>query len=357
MIGIDKSKINNITLHYLDRDKFLSNDNVTLSASSKDPYGVLIPIDNKNTDNSLLNIQYLGIKDEALFDKLQVGIKKNKGHITQYAMIELTIADKTNNNLIPYSVTDYYSRLERIRSYLESRYGLYISYENVTFSELELNITQKMDHAMPSYYHILTLMLDKAPSRYKTRALYKDTNGSLTGMTASNKSTQVKVYDKTHQLDTIFNIKVEGEYMRIEYTLKNAQRIERALGTTKLSEIKNKKIAEFLHTEIMKDLITPVEDHIKYSDKELKKLYKATKQSIKRGYVKDFTLKALAQPLTDQGDTFLLFDIEQIKTIVGDNDKKSRSRNNKLIDSLTAEHHRFQNNFDKFQEIKDKFTK
>lgn len=353
MLGIDKSKLNNLTINYIDIDKFRSNDNVTLATLPPLATGYLIPTAN----DDYLNVSYLGITDEALFDKLQVGIKKNKGAINPYALLEITIADSTNNNLIPYSVSDYYSRLERITQYLEQRYGLYISYQDATFSELELNITQKMNESMTAYYHILSLMLNNAPKRYKTRALYTSANGSLTGLTASNNSTQLKIYDKTHQLDTCFKIKVNGEYMRIEYTLKNSQRIKRALGTTLLSEITDNQIAQFLHTEIEKDLINPLMAHIDYSDKELRKLYKHIRSTTKRGYIKDFILKALSKPLNPQGDQFLLFDIQQIKNIVSASDKKSKARNIRLIDSLTEEHHRFQNNYEKLHEIIDKFTK
>lgn len=352
MLGIDKSKLNNITINYIDIDKFRSNDNVTVATLPPQAHGYLIP-----TDDDYINVSYLGITDEALFDKLQVGIKKNKGSINPYALLEITIADNTNNNLIPYSVSDYHSRLERIAQYLEQRYGLYVTYENATFSELELNVTQKMHDSMTAYYHILSLMLNNAPKRYKTRALYTSSNGSLTGLTASNNSTQLKIYDKTHQLDTCFKIKVNGEYMRIEYTLKNSQRIKRALGTTSLSEITDNKIKQFLHTEIEKDLISPLMAHIEYSNKELKKLYRQVKSTTKRGYIKEFTLKALSKPLNTQGDQFLLFDIQQIKDIATASDKNNKARSIKLIDSLTEDHSRFQNNFEKLNEIINKFTK
>lgn len=359
MYGLDKTKINNVFIKHIDVDKLLSNDNVTfIKAKPNSKKSTLIPTDKDASE--LISIEYIAIKDNDVFDVFRLGHKDNEGFIVPYCKIELTVHDKTDNNLIPLSISDYKNRLMRIGRYLKNRYGLTVSFKNVIFSMMEINITQQMNYKFDDYYHILTLMQELASKDYhKSKPNYKNKDNFFTGLTLSNNSTEIKIYDKTKQLYNEYKVIVDDRYMRIEYKLKDAQRIARAFGTNKLHEITDQQILEFLQQHIQIDLIDPIEKkHIPMSNKQLEKLFKTIKKNNKHKFIPIFVATAHGELCDNKkcSSLPLLFDIEQLITIVSSYDTKHKKRNIKLIKD-NSNIVKFHNNFDKLEEIKLKFTK
>lgn len=373
MYGIDKTKLSKLYVECIDLDKLKSNSNITIKeATDKTSFTKKILID--TTDHNMIELEYLKIKDYEetsktkrgfLFNEFTLGVASKNNTDIPYCTLDITIHDETDNNLNPQDVSTYHNRLERIKSYLSARYGVYISYENAIFSSLEINITQLMNYTFDEYYHILTLMQFLAPKMYKDKPkpnksklpLYLSNTGEIETLYLSNSSTEIKIYNKSKQLDEYYQIKVRGEYMRIEYKLKTSQRVKRAFNSNKLYELTDEQILNFLHERIYKDLIKNLEKHIEYSTKQLQKLFKTVRTNNKHNFLTIFISDAHSEKINNDKSSSLdlLFDKQQIIDIVSNFDKKHKKRNTELINKKSNKV-KFHNNFEKLEEIKLKFT-
>ncbi|MBU5337495.1 hypothetical protein [Intestinibacter bartlettii] len=351
MYGIDKSKLSKIFIEQIDLDKIKNNTNVSYTEATSESRKEII----ETTTKEYIELETLTVKDSFLFDILKLGFTKDN---IPYCTLELTIHDKTDNNLRPQSVSEFQNRLKRIKEYLQSIYGIYISYEYAIFSSLEINITQKINYTFNEYYHILTLMQQLASKYYNNpKHNYTDTEGNISSLYLSNNSTEIKIYNKTKQLDNRYKITVKDEYMRIEYKLKSSQRVARAFGSNKLNELTDEQIINFLHERIYNDLIKNLEKHIEYSTKQLEKLFNKIHKENKHNFIKLFISEAHSEKINNSKSSSLdlLFDIEQIINIVSNYDKKHKKRNTELIKKQSNKV-KFHNNFNKLEEIKLKFT-
>lgn len=166
--------------------------------------------------------------------------------------------------------------LERIKKYLENRYGLYMDFDNCYFGDIEINVTAVMDRQFIEYEYLLNNMAYLVPKSYKV-APFMDNNRNYNQYEFFNGSVSAKIYDKTKQLREKFKISLDKQYMRIEYTLHSPTKVETSLGSKYVKDITDKAIIDYLHKMINRDLIAPIEKHIKDSNKKLLKMAKEVK--------------------------------------------------------------------------------
>jgi len=347
--GIDKTVLKGFELELIDKKKLQNNDNVILQEKN---LGIYV----KDIDGTDISINYLKIIDDNMFNYLALGVKINKGVVISYSMIEISISELTDSNLKPLNVSEYRNMLKRIFRYIEDRYGLYMNLDKLYFDDIEMNVTSEMDMPFIEYEYLLSNMVYLVPRKYdisphigkdRTVKQYEFFNNTVHG----------KIYDKTRQLSEKFKIKLDKQYMRIEYTLHGSKKIEKALGTRYVNKMTDKAIYDYLKDMINKDLIKPIQKHIETSNKKLLNMAIELKEKDSRKWAKMFLYTAIAEKEDIRNGALpLVIDIDQIKEII----KKVSSLNNhtKTIGRLADEINRYPyllDNTNKLNELIDKF--
>lgn len=348
--GIDKTKIKGFTVELIDIEKLVSNDNIIFVEEYPG-----IPVE--DTQGQIRSIKHLKIKDGHIFNTFAIGTRLNKGVPNNYYDIDIHIAELTDNNLKPLKIAEYINLLERLKSYLKDRYGIYINLEKAKFDEIEINITALMDREFIEYEYLLEQMVYLVPKVYEISP-YIGRDRTLKQYEFFNGSVGAKVYDKTRQLQEKFKISYEEQYMRIEYTLKSYKKVRASLGTEYIYQMTDQAIIDYLKKQINKDLIKPIEKHIKDGDKQLLKMAMNEKEADSRKWAKSFTGMALSERLDKRnGKLPLVIDLEQIKKAIKKVSNKSNfSRNLARLQAEFDRHPFINNNLEKLQEIKDKFV-
>lgn len=346
--GIDKTKIKDFEIDLIDIDKLKSN-NVILK---EDKIGISV-VDINGNDR---NISYLKITDGHIFNSLTIGVKMNRGIPNPYKFIEIHISETNDNNLKPLSICEYRNLLERLKLYLEDRYGIYVNFNNARFEDLEINVTAKMDRQFIEYEYLLDTMVYLVPKSYELRP-YIGTDRTIKQYEFFNQSVKAKVYDKTRQLDEKFKISLENQYMRIEYKLCKPRKIRDSLNTEYINKINDEDIKIWLKKQIYKDLIKPIEKHIQESNKILIKMAKLEKEKDLKKWTRNFISEAIATKLDIRnGKLSLVIDIDQvIEAIKVVSSKSNCSRNIKRLQVDFDRYPYLRFNLSKLQEIKFKF--
>lgn len=354
MYGIDKSEVRNITIEAVNLRLLRHNTKAIFNVSeSQDSYIVKVI----GSDDHL-QLDRLYIKDNYMFNDLTLDFKYNSlGVKVYYVSLDITINTKGNseNNLRPLSVSEYRNKLNNIRDYLISMYGVYISFNNgekghSRLRSIELNITSKMDHKFEDYKVLFEAI--RQERNIKTYPNYVPHENKLKYGTHYfySKSIELKFYDKTQQLYDSFKIRVDGEYMRIEYTLNGYDKIKEKLGTDDPFSLTDEQIISFLDESIENDVFKPIQKYINKTNKALAKKYREIKKQYKRGYIREFAHYCNSKDSE-------IFDIEQCFEIVKRDMIKSNSHNytynKKLIDSIMSQS--LKHNFEKLEELKAKF--
>lgn len=346
--GIDKTKIKGFEIELIDIDKLKSN-NVILK---EDKIGILVTDINRKERS----ISYLKITDGHIFNSLTVGVRINKGIPNPYGFIEIHISEINDNNLKPLSICEYHNLLDRLKLYLEDRYGIYMSFSNARFEDIEVNVTAKMDNQFIEYEYLLDTMAYLVPKSYELRP-YIGTDRTIKQYEFFNKSVKAKIYDKTRQLGEKFKISLEDQYMRIEYKLCKPKKISDSLKTEYIYKIKDEDIKIWLQKQIHKDLIKPIEKHIQQSNKVLMKMAKEEKVKDVKKWTRNFISEAIATKLDKRnGKLSLVIDIDQIiETIKLISSRSNCSRNIKRLQVDFDRYPYLKSNLNKLEEIKFKF--
>ena len=136
--------------------------------------------------------------------------------------------------------------------------------------------------------------------------------------------------------------------MRFEYRLNSYELIANRLGTSRVSELTDQNIRDFLSESIQEDIFKPVETFINDSNKELDKMYKNIKKKYKRGHTRLFANYC-------NGKEVAILDAEQIYNIIKKNTTKTNhlAENKRLIYSVVSPC--LVGNLEKLSELKDKF--
>lgn len=350
MFGIDKTVLRNWEIESIDFDKLRSNGTKIIIQTE----GYATPIVNCKT-GEVEQIAYLKITDAFMFNTLQFGVKLTGGKQIVYGFLDLHIDEERGggNNVKPLKAEEYHELIEKIERYIISEYGVNINLKSAKFEKLELNKTIKLDKSFQEYRHILNLMCLLAPKTYKSRDFKRDNQNKVTGILLSNKSLSCKVYDKTKQVKAVYKIELEGEYMRIEYTLETSKKVDSVLKGN-IYELTDEEIEKYLKDSIEKDLIKPLEKHIKKGNKELNKVAKLEKEKDSKKWTRFFLLKAVS--MNNEDDVPVVFSKEQIESILEKNisRKDSYKRTMKKLELDFQDYKHLYGNFEKIEEIKTK---
>lgn len=351
MFGIDKTVLRNWDIESIDFDKLRTSRSKIIIQTE----GYTIPVFNCKT-GKLEELAYLKITDGFMFNTLQFGVKITGGKQIIYTFLDLHINEDKGggNNVKPLKIKEYHELISKIEKYLYTEYGLNVNLKKSKFETVELNKTIRLDRNFQEYRHILELMCMLAPKTYKNKKPKYDNYKKITGIEIGNKSVNCKVYNKTEQMKAVYKIEVEGDYMRIEYTLETSKKAEEVFDEKDISALTDEEIEGYLKKNIEKDLIKPIEKHIKIGDRQLKKIAKEEMSKDAKKWTRFFTLRALG--LETEDGVKLVTSREQIEKILEKNisRKNNYQRTIERLEKDFAEHKKFNNNFEKLEELKAK---
>ena len=347
MFGIDKTVIKSWELKSIELKKLLNKNNVIIQTK-----GYTTNVIEYKT-NEPIKIAYIKIKDKYKFNVLQFGVKVIKGRFITYSFLEIHInsfKDKINN-LEPLSLNEYYRLIDRIGDYLAKEYGIHIDFTNSKFEMIELNKTIELDRDFNEYEHILNMISLLVPKTYKDKFINIDKFNNMRQITVSNKSVDVKIYNKTKQLLELYKIKINKQYLRIEYTLKTSKKVEDVFKSSGIFKLSDDEIKHYLKDRIEKELVNPLEKHIRKGQSRLKRIAKEEKQRDSRRWVRVFVLRAINE---EKENIPLLFCLDQIKIIIKKETKSNYARTMRNLEKDFEHNYKFNENLLKLEELKIK---
>lgn len=347
MFGIDKTVIKNWELKGIYLDKLLKNNNVIIQTQ-----GYTTTVLEKKT-KEYVDIAYIKVKDTHKFNVLQFGVKLSRGRIITYGFIDIHINSLENkiNNLKPLSIKEYHKLIDSIREYLISEYGIYIDFKSAKFDKIELNKTIKLDRDFQEYKHMLSIISLLAPKTYKDKSIRLDKMNNIKQISVSNKSVEFKIYDKTKQLIELYGIRVDNQYLRIEYTLKTSKKVESVFKSSYIVDLADNKINNYLNDRIEKELINPIENHIKKGQIYLNRIAKEEKQRNPKKWVRSFVLRSINE---EHNNVPILVCLEQLRAIIKKETKSNYARTIKRLKKDFEQNDKYNENLIKLEEIRFK---
>lgn len=349
LIGLDKQIIKP-TVVGMDYDKLRECNNVVVSTE-----GATVPINDYKADKPIY-IHHINIIDGIMFNRLTVGVAKGEIGNILFCYLDISKMGADDCNLIPYSVDGFKTYADKCIAYIEERYGMRLNNNRWKGESMEMNVTIEIDNKFKDYAYLLEMMGNLAIGgrrRYKYE-LYKDTLNECTGIRLYSKSRVKKVYDKSKQLRTEKEVKIilDKEYMRIEDTLLNQNRIKETFGSVYIEDITDEAIKEYMVKSIREDLIKPIEKHIEEGNKLLRKIAKEEKDRDIRKWKRVFLYRASS--LRNKKGIPVVVDIEQILNTLKLESPKNYKRDIKRLSKEIEELKYLHDNFTKLSEIKIK---
>lgn len=162
------------------------------------------------------------------------GTKKTARMKQDYARLDIFVRDKLHGNLQNKTVVEYQRMIKRIFQYLYEEYGITVNFQNLKFSEMEINCTFELKEEFHKYHRILRLMMFNLPRSFKKLGQISSINKREQRIESEtfyrgNSSTEVKIYDKKKHLEQTIQFRLEENMMRIEFILKKSQKIKEVL--------------------------------------------------------------------------------------------------------------------------------
>lgn len=345
-VGIDRTELRNIRVDSIDIDTLRATD--SRISFTNNELGYLV----HTTTGEAKRVDRLVIKDGYMFNSFRLDYKKMKGDRNYYTILDVTIATKEgeSDNLRPLNISEYRNKINNIKHYIQDRYGVILDISEARFNTIEVNVTNEMMHTFHDYRMIFEAVRQKRNHKKYPVFGLKEKKLQYETYIFSNKSltNELKLYNKTEQLAYCFKIYKKENFMRFEYRLNSYELIENRLGTSRVSELTDQNIRDFLSESIQEDIFKPVETFINDSNKELDKMYKNIKKKYKRGHIRQFAQYCSQKEVQ-------ILDMEQVIAIA----KKDMSKSNhfklnyKIVDEVMPDV--LKNNLEKLAELQDKF--
>lgn len=171
--------------------------------------------------------------------------------------MDIFVRDKLHGNLQNKTVVEYQRMIKRIFQYLYEEYGITVNFQNLKFSEMEINCTFELKEEFHKYHRILRLMMFNLPRSFKKLGQISSINKREQRIESEtfyrgNSSTEVKIYDKKKHLEQTIQFRLEENMMRIEFILKKSQKIKEVFKSTLVSDLTDEKINQFYYQQFIR---------------------------------------------------------------------------------------------------------
>ncbi|MBO5177546.1 MAG: hypothetical protein J6C07_08825 [Lachnospiraceae bacterium] len=207
-----------------------------------------------------------------------------QGRLKAYGSLQLIVDDPELRNLNCRSFSEFKDALLDVKLYLEECYGICISYSKAMFHTIEINKT----FAYSWNHDALELLISIIPpiKRMPYRPPFNIRTGKgvnavtdVSEFTAFSKGFKngkgacAKFYDKTKQLQDMYKIEVDDDYLRFELAFANAKKIQQVFGTNKLKDFSQEIIDETFYSFVDRCFIRSYDDYCVERRKLLKKIF------------------------------------------------------------------------------------
>lgn len=285
-IGIDRITLSGFYLLIEDMEKIREaeeKDNVKIIWNQESPFG---------------GIQYLKICDNNKFQTFTVSyrhIKKNnfeKRIITSHLDITVSNICKSKTNITNLSLDEYKAELKNIYKYIREKYGIFIKDTYSYFTYIEINCNLFLDKKFEDYEQVIELMLYNLSNAQfgevikEYKAIDKlDNSLKIETVSRANNRFEIQIYNKTKQLATRRNpFKCNEQIMRVEFKLKNTQKIKESLVSNILYELTDDTIVKYFHDQFYKLFVKQFYNLKDETDKKLLSMCKKN-MSMKKHWI------------------------------------------------------------------------
>lgn len=284
------------------------------------------------------------IRDTNLFNSFTYALT-NSGCLN--AELSISVTHDKYHNLNCFTAEMYREKLIEIQAFLMLQYGIKVDFSNAKYKSIEINKTIMLDSYFYEYNRVIPVVMFVLPPKLKlkqvnyfveenrkSRKVSEWSNRIDTYYKRSGKKTglEVKIYNKTKQLENKYHIKLRHHYLRYEITLISNGKIKRTLGTNEVQllddEILNQYFTNFIKENVQKAYL----EYCSKCEKELIKILKM--QYVPKGtkWVGD-TLSKIQDAESDR-KLPLLLDVEQLLPLLSNlpfQNRQSKSRAKKLF--------------------------
>jgi len=322
-IGLDKTTLKNLKIISIDFAKLKSTANFDLNIDKDTQFLSGYRTAKDATTGELVKFAPFKLIDNNLFSDLAIGNRNG----LEFERLNLRVSAIGANNLIPLTISAYKHHFAKVVQYIEDRYGIKLDVSEAEFVKLEYNLTLRLNKDFKSYNRLLNIMLLIAPKKFDHGMVgdhtFRDTRY------IRNKSIEYKFYDKTYQLQKVYNVELSDQWLRLELSITNNNNdskkiIEKYLGTSKVKDITDSQLQIMFKQLCTRDLIKPFNRYIINSTKRLYKELREHKQSHAKGYLKYAIIDFLAQ----EQESPICFDskilLEQILKLEEGNSNRNR---------------------------------
>lgn len=275
---------------------------------------------------------YLHIKNDEMINDLKVGI--NPKSKKAYGTMQLSVKNSSGNNLICNSVEDFRRQLEATKAHIKVKYGIEIDLSDLTLKKIEINKTFRLDGAFDDYKRVFKFIMGVLPPKsylntqgefrkknnngYEYQTFYARTSRnnkqeySSDGQIRKPKQyLELKIYNKTQQLMGL--ILLDDDYLRLEFSIVNSQKIKREFGTNRFDMITDEKINAWFDTKIDEWIVKPLQKFKAERDKKVLKLMKE-QLKIEKHWVSNVI--GILQNQEVEQDYPVLLDVEELIPLV-----------------------------------------
>ncbi len=188
--------------------------------------------------------------DDALFGRFDYNVA-NRGALEGSAhrdRLQTHVVGKPYANLVCDDVSGIVKRLDSIKAQLMDDYGIQIDYSSAKIQSIEIAKTIHLQHGGYADYHrVLALLMSLIPEGHMDYVMLCGRQARIDGAMSyadirthyrmnSDRTLQVKFYDKTQELLDRYGIEVADDFLRCELTLKG------------------RKVRQWLKLDLLKDL-------------------------------------------------------------------------------------------------------
>lgn len=243
-----------------------------------------------------------------------------------YANMQTFIRDEEVGNLICKDMDAYKRYIEDIKRDVKEKYGVTLNTSHMTVNEIEINRTFAVEWPMANYERVFTLLMAVLPAKSRLKIDttfankkdgYVDVN-TYYAKTGRNKKhgCEIKWYSKTQQLNSVYRILLDENFVRFEIKLWGSQRLKREFGSNRWADLTDEKINTWFDKKVQEWIIEPVAKWQEERKKTVKKMMKACDGD---GYtwVNECLTRILDAEITARGGHKpLILDVEELMPII-----------------------------------------
>lgn len=293
-IGLDRTVIGGFQIIEVQRERLYRHENIEMDVTESDGYVA-----------AGVRFQWLKIVDNNKFGTLRAGVVRKNGIKVEYAKIEITIGEGLRGNLQNKTMEEYKRYISDVFVYLEKEYGVKTDTEEVKFHSMEINVTIPLNEDFYRYHRVLQLMMFNLPNSFKKNQVMHNANKKemrleTETLQRSNETTAVKIYDKKRQLAQTIRYETDTEYMRIEFVLKNAQKIKEVFHTRLVCDITDFMVNEFYMKQFRRLFVKPYRKWQEKNAVYLKKMIRDSKKKSLRYWKSNLIRECANREQADQ---------------------------------------------------------